>query len=335
MLEKAAFITAGSFADRSQQFGEALRLALARLAVLIDAANLGGQPFETIAAVLGDVLFEFGLLCSLQVALRLGTLDLRILATPVFGEAGDALVEQPELEAGEVGFERFAAGTQILDLYAQRAMLLAVGDQRREQRHLSFGLEDGLMRAIQVVEMADQRRDPGLDIERFEHVAANEVGQITDRLHRHRLMKQIQRLFVVDAETTPEPGAVRRKTVEHLAARSPQPLAQRCDVRAKMGKVIGNRQIAFSGDEETRRLPLRVLDPEHLRQRHRLVVTGVVKDAEDHRVVVMVAQGYRPSRTADLVALGFVMAEHVGTQRALATVGAGSLVVGDALRRYQ
>jgi hypothetical protein len=102
-----------------------------------------------------------------------------------------------------------------------------------------------------------------------------------------------------------------------------------------VGKVAGDREIAFGGDEEARRLPLRVLDPEHLRQRHRLVVAGVVKHAEDHRVVVVVAQRHRPRRAADLVALGLVVAEHVGAQRPLAAVGTGRLVVGDALRRHQ
>jgi hypothetical protein len=42
-----------------EQLGVALRLALARLAILIEPTNLGGQPFEPVAAVVGDVLLEF------------------------------------------------------------------------------------------------------------------------------------------------------------------------------------------------------------------------------------------------------------------------------------
>ncbi|EXI77474.1 MAG: hypothetical protein AW10_03663 [Candidatus Accumulibacter appositus] len=148
-------------------------------------------------------------------------------------------------------------------------------------------------------------------------------------------MKEVQRLLVVDAEAAPEPGAVGWKAVEDFGSRPPQPLPQRGDVRAEVGEIAGYRQVAFGGDEEACRLPLRVLDPEHLRQRHRLVVAGVVKDAEDHRVVVVVAQCHRPRRTADFVALGLVVPEHVGAQGPLAAVGTGSLVVGDALCRHQ
>jgi hypothetical protein len=214
-------------------------------------------------------------------------------------------------------------------------MLVAVGDQRREQRHLALGLQHRFVGPVQVVEMTKQRGNPRLDVERFEHVTAHEVGQVADRLHRHRLVKEIQRLFVIDPEAAAKPGAIRREAVEDLAAGSPQPLAQRRDVRAEMGKVASDREIAFGGDEEARRLPLCILDPEDLCQRHRLVVAGVVKDAEDHRVVVVVAQRHRPGRTAEFVALGLVVTENVRAQRPLAAVGAGRLVVGDALRRHQ
>ena len=214
-------------------------------------------------------------------------------------------------------------------------MPLAVGHQRRKHGHLALGLQYRLVSAVEIVEVADQRCDARRHVERLEHVATHEVGQVADRLHRHRLVEEVERLFVVDAEAPPEPGTVRRKAVEEVIARSPQPLAQRSDVAAEMGKITGNRQVAFRGNEEAGRLPLRILDPEDLRQRYRLVVAGVVEDAEDHRVVVVVAQCHRPRRAADLVALGLVVAEHVGAQRALAAVGAGSLVVGDALRRHE
>jgi hypothetical protein len=335
LVEKRPFIGAGRVANGAHQVGVALCLALARLAILIEPANLGGQPFEAVAAVVGDVLFEFGFLRALCVALPVAAPDLRVLAAPVFGETGKALVEQAELEAGEIGRERLAAIAQFLDLYRQRGMLVAVGDQRREQCHLPLGLEYRFVGAVEVVEVTDQRGNAWLDIEGLEHVAAHEVGQVADRFHRHRLVEEIERLLVVDAEATAEPGAVGREAVEDLAPRPPQPLAQAGDVGAEVGKVTGDREIAFGGDEEARRLPLRVLDPEHLRQRHRLVVTGVVKDAEDHRVVVVVAQRHRPRRAADLVALRLVVAEDVRAQRPFAAVGPGGLVVGDALRRHQ
>lgn len=37
-------------------------------------------------------------------------------------------------------------------------------------------------------------------VERFEHMAAHEIGQIANRFHGNRLMEQLQRLLVLDAE---------------------------------------------------------------------------------------------------------------------------------------
>jgi hypothetical protein len=58
LVEKRRFVSAGAVADGAHQLGVALRLALARLAILIELANLGGQPLEAVAAVVGDVLLE-------------------------------------------------------------------------------------------------------------------------------------------------------------------------------------------------------------------------------------------------------------------------------------
>jgi hypothetical protein len=335
LVEKAGFVRRGLLANRAEQLAVALCLARSRLALQFEAMNVGRQTLEPVAAVLGDAALQLALLGALRQALLVDAPELGVLPPPVFSQAGQPLVEQAELEAGEIGFERFATGAHVLDLRHQQRMPLAVGHQRREQRHLPLGLEHCFMGAVEVVEVADQGRDSRPDVERLEHVAAHEIGQVADRFHRHRLMEEVQRLFVVDAEAPPEPGAVRRKAVENFGQRPPQPLAQRGDVRAEVRKIAGNRQLAFGDDEEACRLPLRVLDPEHLRQRHRLVVAGVMKHAEDHRVVVVVAQRHRSRRAADLVALGLVVAEDVGAQRPLATVGTRRLVVGDALRRHQ
>jgi hypothetical protein len=59
LVEKRRFVGAGRVADGAHQVGVALRLALPRLAIVVEPTNLGRQPFEAIAAVVGDVLLEF------------------------------------------------------------------------------------------------------------------------------------------------------------------------------------------------------------------------------------------------------------------------------------
>jgi hypothetical protein len=82
------------------------------------------------------------------------------------------------------------------------------------------------MGAVQVIEVADQRLDAAAHVEGLQHVAAHEVGEVAHRLHRHRLVEQLQRLLVLDAEAAAEPGAIGREAVEQLAARTAQLLAQ-------------------------------------------------------------------------------------------------------------
>ena len=57
--------------------------------------------------------------------------------------------------------------------------------------------------------------------------------------------------------------------------------------------------------------------------------------AQNHRIAVLSAQGHRLGVTAALVALGFVMPQHIRAQRAFPRVSACRLVVGNALGRHQ
>jgi hypothetical protein len=144
-------------------------------------------------------------------------------------------------------------------------------------------------------------------------------------------VEQLQRLFVINTETAAKPGAVRREAVLNHAATGAQALFELRDVGAEIGKVRRDIQVALRANKETRRLALRILQPEHLGQRHRLVVTGVVKHAKDDRIAVGIAQAHRLRRPGNFIALGLVMAEHIGTQRTLFRIRPGRLVVGDAL----
>ena len=282
---------------------------------------------------------ELGLGAALAVPKFLQASDLGVLALPLLHQARDALVQQAELEQREVAAQRLAAGAQFLAALAELGMAVEIGHQWREQLDLALGLEHRLVGPVQVVEVPDQRRDARSHLERLQHVAAHEVGQVAHGLERHGLMEQLQRLLVLDAEAAPEPGAVGWEAVEHFhvaagAARA-QPLAQGRDVGAEVGEIAGYRQGPLGADKEARRLRLCVLHPEHLCQRHGLVVARVVKNAQDHRKVVVVAQRHGFGAARHLVALRLVVPQHVGAQRALLGIRACGLVVGDALRRHQ
>ncbi len=272
---------------------------------------------------------------ALGLALRVQALDLGFEPGRLLRQQGQTVLQQLALEPGKVGPQRLAPLAPALDLGQQGLVALAIGNQRRQQLDLALGLEHGLVRAVQVVEVADQGLDAAGHIEGLQHVAAHEIGEVAHRLHRHRLMEQLQRLLVLDAEAAAKPGPVRREALEQLAARAAQLLAQAGDVAAKAAEVVGNRQRPLGRHEQARGLALRVFQPEHLGQRHGLVVALVAKHRQDDRVARRIAQRHRPAAPGDLVALALVVAQHVGAQAALAGIGPGGLVVGHALRRHQ
>jgi hypothetical protein len=63
---------------------------------------------------------------------------------------------------------------------------------------------------------------------------------------------------------------------------------------------------------------VRLPEPEDLGESDVLAEALVAEPAEDHRVVVVVAQRDRFGREACLAALGFVVAKHIGSEVALA-----------------
>ena len=55
-------------------------------------------------------------------------------------------------------------------------------------------------------------------VERLEHVRADEVVEVADRLHRHGLVEQVHRLLRLDAEPAPEVAAVLGEVIVHSRA---------------------------------------------------------------------------------------------------------------------
>jgi hypothetical protein len=333
--EKGGFIGWRRLVDAREQRCVAVGALLALVLLLLQTANFRRQFLQAVAAVVAQGPLQATDLDAFGLALRVQALDLGIEPGRILRQQAKAAVQQLALEPREVGPQRLAPVAPVLDLGHQRLVALTVLDQRRQQRDLALGLEHRLMGAVEVIEVADQRLDAAGHVEGLQHVAAHEVGEVAHRLHRHRLVEQLQRLLVLDAEAAAEPGAIGREAVEQLAARTAQLLAQRGDVAAEAAEVLGDGQCPLGGHEQARRLALRVLQPEHLGQRHRLVVALVAEHAEDDRVARRVAQRHRFGAARHLVALALVVAQHVGAQRALAGIRPGRLVVGHALRRHQ
>ncbi len=317
------------------QFVVAVGLGLAPLRLVLLVGDLLGQLLQPVAAVVRHAAAQLALQGLLGRALALQALNPPVMALPLVIEVGNAFFQQHQLVLGKPGLERIAAFPQALAVCSLRIVAPAILHQGSEQFHLLVRFEHGGMGAAQVIEVADQCRNGRCHVEWLEHVAAHEPRQIAHGLHRDGLMKKLQRLLVVDAKAPAKPGAVGRKALVQRGALGAQLLAQGTDVAAKVGKIAGDGQRALGAHVKARRLAVRLLHPEHLRQCHRVPIGGVVEHPEDDGIRAGVAQRDRLGAAAGLVALGLVVAQHVGPQGPLFALCASGLVVGDALRRDQ
>ena len=172
-----------------------------------------GQAFDAVAAVFGDSLSQFTLFSTQSGAALFDAFEVRLLTLDIRRPRDYALVEQLHFQGGKVGLKSLATQTPLHDLMVQFRMAVAVGDQRSEQLDLSLGLQHRVVRPVKVVEMLNQRLDARLHIEWLQHTRAHEVGQVIDRFHGDGFVKEIHRLFVVNAHATPKPRAIGREAV--------------------------------------------------------------------------------------------------------------------------
>jgi hypothetical protein len=212
---------------------------------------------------------------------------------------------------------------------------VSVVHQRCEKRHLSLGFEHRLVGAVKVVEMANQSLDTGAHIEGLQHVVAHEVSEVAHRLHRHRLVKQLQGLLVLDAKAPTEPRRIRRVAVEQFGPCLAQLFAQAGDVGTKAPEIFRDAQHPLGRHKQAGRLGLRVFEPEHLGQGDRLVVPLVAEHPQHHGIAAGITQGHRLGVASDLIAFALVMPKHIRAQIALAGLSTSSLVVGDPVRGHQ
>ena len=74
-------------------------------------ADVRAELLQPVAAAVGHAAAQAIFLQALGGALGFQTLNLLVLALPVFGEQRDPLVQQVEFQTGEITFQRLAAGT--------------------------------------------------------------------------------------------------------------------------------------------------------------------------------------------------------------------------------
>ncbi len=224
----------------SQQGGEALGLVHPGPARLVALGELALDLGEPVSAVAGQFDPQPGLAIAQahQRGFQIGAPGLK--PRPLRGDPGQLSVDQPGLEIREVVRQRRPLSVEGRDLRPDGVVPVAVLEQRGEPRKLRLRPAHRLVRFGQVLEVRnDVRGGPG-GVERLEHVVADEVGEIPDRLHRDGLVEQLHRLLRFDPEAAAEVLAVVGKAVVHLGPGSAQLLAQRRDVGAEAREVGGD-----------------------------------------------------------------------------------------------
>ena len=192
------------------------------------------------------------------------------------------------------------------------------------------------MRRLEVAELAQKPREQALDIRRLEHIRAHELRERVDLLQRDRLLEEVERLLLPDAEELAEVASVERIVVVRMdEIVRLEPLAERAHIAAEARETLrdGERLFREHIEARRRRRTLRLV-PEDLRERDRAAEILVGKYAEDHAVFPLVAQrlgAARPLRRR----MVRVVAAHVGAQTALLRARVRRLVVGDAARRHE
>ena len=206
---------------------------------------------------------------------------------------------------------------------------------RGEQPLLLAGADDGCMRGFEVRKLLQKSCNEPFRIGRLEHVRAHECRQRIDFLQRNRLLEQVERLHLPDAEALAEIAAIERiivvgmDEVVGLEAASERPHV--ADAR----EALGNRKRLVREHVEARgRRGTLGLVPENLRERDGAAIVFVGKDAENHAVLVLVAQrlGTAAALRRRMVR---IVAAHIGIERALLRTRIGRLVVRHAARRHE
>lgn len=251
-------------------------------------------------------------------------------------ETGDLRGEQRRAQLGDEELDGVPLSLGLIPLGEGGVVFRRRGGDGLECGELFTRALDRVVGAGEVVEVGDDVADALSGVAGLEHVVADEVVEVADRLHRHGLVEELERLLGADSEKAPERHAVLGEVVEDVGAGAAQSLPQVAQVATKVGEVRSDGQSFGRRDVEAVGLAGALALLEDLRERDCVVVALVDEDTQDDRVGAAVraqADGTRSSGLLD--PLGLVVALDVGPEGALLGVCASRLVVRDAVTGQQ
>ena len=176
----------------------------------------------------------------------------------------DLRVKQPRSQLGEEKPHRVSLALGVGAAGQCVVIPLTGRDQRCQGCELVAGPADRLVCLGEVLEVGDDSLHPCRGVDRLEHVLADELVEISHRLHRDGLVEQLHRLLRTDPQ---QPSGLPRVVGEHvveLSARGAKPALEVLQVVAEVSEVGLDRQHLGGRDEEPVRLTGLVLLVEHL-----------------------------------------------------------------------
>ncbi|WP_406046523.1 hypothetical protein OG799_04230 [Micromonospora sp. NBC_00898] len=140
------------------------------------------------------------------------------VCSELVGQLRDLCVEEVGAAAGDEVRQGGALFVEGLQRLAVLVVCVAGRENRGEPGDLFSGAKDRVMSSVEVVEVVDELADHRCGVEGFEHVAADEVVEVADCLHRYGLVEQVHCLLGGDAESPAEVLAVLGEVIGDLGS---------------------------------------------------------------------------------------------------------------------
>ena len=211
---------------------------------LRETVDLSVDLGESVAALVRNVDGE--LLAAVAQGVEVGVVLIDLIGQLINRcvEFDETTGEQFAPPPGEVDRNRLVNPIERVEPLRQPVLLSELLHEGRQQLELITGSYDGVVGACEVVEVADERLDALGHVEWLEHVGPYELIEIVDRLHRHRLVEQVESLVGLDAEPPAHIAAVVGEVVVDPGTQLFQPLTELLKRVADLGEVVGDREVA-------------------------------------------------------------------------------------------
>ena len=149
-------------------------------------------------------------------------------------------------------------------------MAIALHHQRLQCVNLALGPQHRFVGFGEVFEVRIQVINTTRNVKSLQHVGTHKLGQAAHRFHRHRLVKQLERLLTLNAEAISKAFTVLSEGVENGYCRAiltdvAQSLPQQFNVSAEICEVVHDGHAPVGHHEQPRGRCALILDPKHLR----------------------------------------------------------------------